>query len=63
MKRKIHKRSIRMMNNAGISFPVCKLNDRLLDLDSTGWIINPRDTEEEVNCKNCLREIKTNIWR
>ena len=51
---KVHYASTRLHNNAGMQFPLCRQNDRLLDLSLR--VKFGRTTE--VTCKNCLRMIE-----
>ena len=60
MNRRIHKESIRFANNLGMEFPVCKKNDRLIDLDAGLWPTSPHN--KEVTCKNCQREVAKSRW-
>lgn len=53
-----HKRSVRLINNAGMSYPVCRSGSAMLCLDASLWkmsVIN-----ERVTCRNCLKVIKKN---
>lgn len=50
---KIHLEDIRLYNNAGISFPVCQRNAKMLDLDKTGW--TTAGNIEDVTCKLCVK--------
>ena len=54
---KVHLRSIRLRNNAGMDFPECHSNAKLLDLNkarlaTTGEL-------EKVTCKRCIKEYWT----
>ena len=52
---KAHLRSVRLHVNAGMSYPVCRANDRLLDLDAGRW---PTTTATwEVTCRACIRAV------
>jgi hypothetical protein len=46
-----HIRDLRLFNNAGISFPVCRASDEKLDLDKSSWptVAHPKDS----TCNNC----------
>ena len=50
---KQHYRDIRLINNAGISIPVCMAGEKMLDLDSSAWPITLN--KEEVTCKHCIK--------
>jgi len=57
---KIHLRDIRMYNNAGMNFPVCRTQDRLLDLEASRYTMANREDyrnadDKSVFCKHCLR--------
>jgi len=56
----IHKRSIRMRNNAGIDFPVCQIKD-VLDLSKTS--LATTGDKEKVTCKKCKSIINKDRWR
>ena len=47
-----HYRDLRLRNNAGISIPVCKAGEKLLDLDSSAWPITLN--KAKVTCKRCI---------
>ena len=54
--KRTHFRDLRLFNNAGLEFPTCKANAKLLDLDArrlptTGNI-------KEVDCPKCLNKIR-----
>jgi hypothetical protein len=49
---KIHLQDIRLANNAGMSFPLCRANDRLLDVDIC---VELTGKFEEVTCENCKK--------
>ena len=53
---KTHYRSIRLFNNAGMSFPECYANAPLLDLDKGRLTMTGK--REMVTCKNCLKKMK-----
>jgi hypothetical protein len=54
-KRKVHFYSLRHYNNAGMNFPRCCANARMLDIDKSRW---PTTGDPgKVTCKNCLRVI------
>lgn len=61
MKRVIHFRSIRLRSNAGMDFPACYANAKMLDLDKSR--LTATGAKELVTCKRCLRIIKVNPWR
>ena len=50
---KLHIRDIRLYNNAGIDFPVCRAQEKLLDMEVTRYpmAIDPRNA----TCKHCHR--------
>lgn len=48
-----HIQDIRLANNAGMSFPVCKANAPLLDLDAAHWAI--ASDRYLATCKRCIR--------
>lgn len=57
---KLHLIDIRLRNNAGMNFPVCKASERLLDLDASRWPLasstDYRETSDKsVFCKHCVR--------
>lgn len=56
---KIHFRDIRLFNNAGMSFPHCKANARLLDTDKGRLPTTP--SVLKVTCKACLKRLKVEI--
>lgn len=47
---KTHIADIRLANNAGMNFPVCRAGDRLLNLDCGHWQMVKA---EEVTCRRC----------
>ncbi len=47
-----HYRDLRLANNAGISLPVCKANEPLLDLDASHWRMTM--TSSAVTCRACI---------
>jgi hypothetical protein len=52
-KRKTHFRDVRLFNNAGMNFPTCRANEKMLDLEAA-WL--PISAEiHEVTCKHCLK--------
>lgn len=59
-KRKVHKESIRLYNNAGFSFPVCQRGAPLLDLDKTAWTTTGDNAQ--VTCAHCKRVVAKNRW-
>lgn len=50
-----HKRDRRLYVNAGMSFPTCHANARLLDCDKSSWNVTSDDAA--VTCGNCRRII------
>lgn len=50
---KTHLRDIRLKNNAGIDFPLCRAQARLLDFDNTE--LPTSGDMAEVTCNNCKR--------
>jgi len=56
---KVHKRSIRLRNNAGMDFPVCYAHAELLDLDKSR--LATTGDNAKVTCKRCRSAIK-NHW-
>lgn len=52
---KIHLRDIRLRNNAGMDFPHCQANARLLDTDKGRWKI--AGYAQEVTCKHCINKL------
>lgn len=65
--RAMHMRSLRLYNNAGISFPLCYAGAALLDMDK-GRLASTSD-KASVTCKKCQRLITTtrnrfqDLWR
>jgi hypothetical protein len=53
MKRKTHWTDIRLKNNAGINFPACCAQVKMLDLDKTRYTTTGE--KAKVTCKTCLR--------
>jgi hypothetical protein len=51
-KRAIHLRDIRLRNNGGMNFPLCRANEKTLDLDKTIWPTS--SSMDIVTCKHCL---------
>jgi hypothetical protein len=49
----VHMRDIRLMNNAGMFYPVCRANREKLD---TSFVCKITAHVDQVTCKNCLRE-------
>jgi hypothetical protein len=47
---KKHIRDIRLFNNAGISFPACQANAKLLDMDKGAW---PTTSAKDATCAHC----------
>lgn len=52
-KRLMHMRDRRLYINAGITFPKCKANAKLLDMSATGLWITYR--AEDVTCPKCRK--------
>ena len=50
---KTHMRDIRLRNNAGMDFPLCKAGAELLDLDAGRWPLTGKYSE--VTCAHCRR--------
>lgn len=50
---KMHMEDIRLANNAGMEFPVCQVNAKLLDLDKGHW--NTTGDQSKVDCKHCKK--------
>ena len=55
-KLKVHKMDLRLRVNAGMDFPTCCANAKLLDLDKARW--NMTNDKNEVTCKKCLQKIE-----
>lgn len=53
MKTKIHFRSLRLAVNAGMSFPACYANTKLLDTDKGR--LKTTTKPQEVTCLKCKR--------
>jgi len=53
MTRTIHFRSIRLRSNAGLDFPACYANARLLDTDKSR--LPSTGIRADVTCKRCQR--------
>lgn len=56
---KVHIGDIRLANNAGMQFPVCKAGAKMLDLDASRWNIQTstdyRNAEDKTHfCKKCI---------
>lgn len=49
----IHLRDIRLANNAGIHFPVCRAGEVTLNLDATRWPLT--HVWADVTCGTCRR--------
>ena len=60
MERKIHIRDLRLRNNAGMDFPECQGQAKLLDCDKSRW--RTTGSLGEVTCKNCLRLRSIKNW-
>lgn len=58
MKRKIHLASMRLLSNAGIDFPLCYSNAKLLDMDKSA--LPTAVTLTRVTCKHCRRIARAN---
>lgn len=56
---KTHIRNTRLYVNAGMSIPECQSTHRLLNVESSGWIIVNSDDARKMNvdllCKTCVR--------
>jgi len=52
---KIHKIDLRLRVNAGMDFPTCCANEKLLDCDKSRWALT--NDVEKVTCKHCLLKI------
>lgn len=50
---KVHLIDNRLKMNAGMRFPACKANEKLLDLNAVRLPMT--DIVEEVTCSNCLK--------
>lgn len=57
MKRKKHMRDRRLYVNAGMSYPTCKSDSKLLDCE-LGWDVTVH--AEDVTCVNCRKRMKSN---
>lgn len=58
---KLHLRDIRLRNNAGIDFPVCRTGGEFLDLEATRYPTASTEDYEKAEdksifCKHCLRK-------
>jgi hypothetical protein len=53
---KIHKIDLRLRVNAGMDFPTCCANEKLLDCDKSRWALT--NNKDEVTCKHCLRKMR-----
>ena len=58
MKYKVHLMCTRLRNNAGITFPLCYSNARLLDMDKSHLPTSP--TLARVTCAHCRRIARAN---
>ena len=56
MNRKVHMRDICLASNAGMYFPVCHANAKLLDCDKGRW--ETTGNLSEVTCQNCIKTFK-----
>lgn len=52
-RKKIHYMDIRLFNNAGMRFPTCKANAKLLDLDAAKLPIS--NDIHSTTCKQCIK--------
>lgn len=52
MSKKIHLRDMRLFNNAGMEYPKCRANDKLLNVELHYTITSNLN---EVTCKHCLK--------
>jgi hypothetical protein len=57
---KLHLQDIRLKNNAGIDFPVCKRNEKCIDMEATRYpTINTDQYRKMIDkskvCKHCVR--------
>ncbi len=52
---KVHLTSMRMLNNAGVNFPLCYSNAKLLDTDKGRLPTAP--TLARVTCAHCRRRV------
>jgi hypothetical protein len=48
----VHLRDIRLYNNAGMRFPLCYANAKLLDLDKS--CLPSTGEKDKVTCMNCI---------
>ncbi len=48
----VHKRDLRLRNNAGMDFPLCQAGAAILDSTKGHWCTDPARV---VTCKHCLR--------
>jgi len=55
MSKKVHAIDTRLRVNAGMDFPTCRANDKMLDLRILVPLTN---LVAEITCKNCLRKIR-----
>lgn len=56
-KQVIHRRSVRLRNNAGLDFPLCSyLREGPLNLDHSTW--STSGELKDVTCKHCLRAMR-----
>ncbi len=58
--RAIHIGSVRLHNNAGMDYPICKMTKGPLDLDHSRLRI--AKTNEVPTCKKCLAKKAKNRW-
>ena len=54
---KMHFRDIRLFSNAGMAFPVCKANAKLLDTETRLTVTSDKT---KVTCKNCVKAHNAN---
>lgn len=60
-KPKKHLRDQRLFVNAGMNFPTCRANEKMLDLEAA-WL--PTTNEPlEVTCKHCLKRYYSELRR
>jgi hypothetical protein len=54
---KMHFRDIRLLNNAGMEFPACYANTKLLDMNKS--YLQSTSDYNKVDCKKCLKIMST----
>jgi len=53
MAKAVHRRDMRLHNNAGMNFPVCRVSDKPIDTALCAW---PTTADpSKVTCKACLK--------